>query len=171
MLAEPVGGRKIQAVGTVVVKKQTAAPDIGAPAPASQTPTLATATLDELTTSKVPDRELYRSSVADALADRAPFVVAFATPKYCASRTCGPTVDVVSTVRRDHADSDVRFIHVEIYEDNDPAKGVNQWVTRVEAALRAVGLLVGPDGKIRDRFEGTVSVRELDASVRKHLLR
>ena len=171
VLAEPVGGRKIQAVGTVVVKKQTVAPDIGAPAPASKTPTLATATLDELTTSKVPDRELYQSSVADALADSVPFVVAFATPKYCASRTCGPTVDVVSTVRRDHADSGVRFIHVEIYKDNDPAKGVNQWVTEWNLPSEPWVFLVGPDGKIRDRFEGTVSVRELDASVRKHLLR
>ena len=171
VLAEPVGGRKIQAVGTVVVKKKTAAPDIGAPAPASQTPTLATATLDELTTSKVPDRELYQSSVADALADGVPFVVAFATPQYCASRTCGPTVDVVSTVRRDHADSGVRFIHVEIYEDNDPAKGVNQWVTEWKLPSEPWVFLVGPDGKIRDRFEGTVSVRELDASVRQHLLR
>jgi hypothetical protein len=171
VMAEPVGGRKIQAVGTVVVKKKTAAPDIGAPALASQTPTLATATIDELTTSKVPDRELYGSSVADALADRAPFVVAFATPQYCASRTCGPTVDVVSAVRRDHADSGVRFIHVEIYKDNDPAKGVNQWVTQWKLPSEPWVFLVGPEGKILDRFEGTVSVRELDASVRQHLLR
>jgi hypothetical protein len=171
VLAEPVGGKKIQAVGTVVVKDATAAPDIGDPAPASKTPTLATASLDELTTSKVPDKELYKSSVADALADGVPFVVTFATPKYCASRTCGPTVDVVSTVRRKHTDSGVRFIHVEIYKDNDPAKGVNQWVSEWKLPSEPWVFLVGPDGKIRDRFEGTVSVRELDASVRKHLLR
>ena len=171
VLAEPVGGRKIQAVGTVVVKKRTAAPDIREAAPASQTPTLATATLDELSTSRVPDPELYRSSVADALADRAPFVVAFATPKYCTSRTCGPTVDVVSTVRRDHADSGIRFIHVEIYKNNDPAKGVNRWVQEWKLPSEPWVFVVGADGKVRDRFEGTVSVRELDASVRQHLAR
>jgi hypothetical protein len=171
VLAEPVGGRKVQAVGTVVVKKKTVAPDIGDAAPASQTPTLATAPLDELSTSKVPDRELYRSSVADALADHAPFVVAFATPKYCASRTCGPTVDVVSTVRREHAGSGIRFIHVEIYKDNDPAKGVNQWVDQWKLPSEPWVFVVGADGKIRDRFEGAVSVRELDASVRRYLLR
>jgi len=170
VLAEPVGGRKVQAVGTVVVKKRTVAPDIGAAAPASETPTLSTATLAELSTSRVPDRELYRSSVADALADRAPFVVAFATPKYCTSRTCGPTVDVVNTVRRDHADSEVRFIHVEVYEDNDPAKGVNRWMKEWKLPTEPWVFVVGADGKVRDRFEGTVSVRELDASVRKHLL-
>lgn len=170
LLAEPVGGRKIQAVGTVVVKERTAAPDIGEAAPPSQTPTLATATLDELSTSRVPDPELYRSSVADALADRAPFVVVFATPKYCASRTCGPVVDVVSTVRRDHAGSGIRFIHVEIYEDNDPAKGENRWVREWKLPSEPWVFVVGADGKVRDRFEGTVSVRELDASVQQHLV-
>jgi len=34
LLAEPVGGRKIQAIGNVVVKKEAAAPDIGDRAPA-----------------------------------------------------------------------------------------------------------------------------------------
>lgn len=170
LLAEPVGGRKIQAVGTVVVKERTAAPDIGEAAPASQTPTLATATLDELSTSRVPDSELHRSSVADTLADRVPFVVAFATPKYCTSRTCGPVVDVVSTVRRDHAGSNIRFIHVEIYEDNDPAKGENRWVREWQLPSEPWVFVVGANGKVRDRFEGTVSVRELDASVRQHLI-
>ena len=79
-------------------------------------------------------------------------------------------MDVVSTVRRKHADSGVRFIHVEIYKDNDPAKGVNQWVTQWNLPSEPWVFVVGPDGKIRDRFEGTVSVRELDASVRKDLL-
>jgi len=31
--------------------------------------------------------------------------------------------------------------------------------------------LVGADGKIRDRFEGTVSVRELEAAVKRDLVR
>lgn len=170
LLAEPVGGRKVQAVGTVAVKKRTAAPDVGEAAVASKTPTLATATLDELSTSRVPDPELHRSSVAAALADHAPFVLVFATPKYCSSRTCGPVVDVVSTVRRKHVGSDIRFIHVEIYKDNDPAKGVNRFVTQWNLPSEPWVFLVGSDGKVRDRFEGTVSVRELDASVRKHLI-
>jgi hypothetical protein len=170
LLAEPVGGRKIQAVGTVVVKERTAAPDVGASAPPSRTPTLATATLDELSTSRAPDPELYRSSVADALADRTPFVLVFATPKYCTSRTCGPVVDVVSTVRRDHEGSGIRFIHVEIYEGNDPTKGENRWVREWKLPSEPWVFLVGADGKVRDRFEGTVSVRELESSVRKHLL-
>ena len=165
LLAEPVGGRKIQAVGNVVVKNKTSAPDVGAPAIASETPTLANATIEQLTTSTKPDEELYRSSIADAIAAKTPFVVAFATPTYCKSRTCGPVVEVVSEVRRRHADAGLRFIHVEIYEDNDPTKGQNSWVREWSLPSEPWIFVVGADGKITDRFEGTVSVRELDEAV------
>ena len=111
LLAEPVGGRKIQAVGTVVVKERTAAPNVGDRVPASETPTLASTgdDLASLTTAKVPDLELYRKSIDDSVRDQWGFVVVFATPKYCTSRTCGPVVDVVSTVRRKHA---VSYTHL-----------------------------------------------------------
>lgn len=169
LLAEPVGGRRIQAVGNVVVKERTAAPDVGEAAIASDTPTLAGATLEQLTTSKRPDRELYRSSVADALAARAPFVLAFATPRYCTSRTCGPVVEVVSEVRRRHVGSGIRFIHVEIFEGNDPTNGHNRWVREWKLPSEPWVFVVGPDGMVRARFEGTVSVRELDEAVRREL--
>jgi hypothetical protein len=167
LLAEPVGGRKIQAVGNVVVKSETAAPDVGASAIASNTPTLDDATLDELSTSTTPDPELYKISIADALAAKKPFVVVFATPKYCTSRTCGPVVDVVSAVRRKHADDGIPFIHVEIYQNNDPAKGENQWVKEWKLPSEPWVFLVGADGTIKSRFEGTLSVDELDEAVAK----
>jgi hypothetical protein len=168
LLAEPVGGRRIQALGNVVVKAEPEAPVVGDTVPPSRTPTLATASLEQLTTARVPDRELYRSSVADALEAKEPFLVAFATPAYCTSRTCGPVVDVVSAVRRKHPRG-LRYIHVEIYEDNDPAKGENRWVKEWGLPSEPWVFLVGPDGTIRERFEGTVSVRELDAAVRRLL--
>lgn len=164
LLAEPVGGdKKIQAVGNVVVKERTQAPDVGDPAPASDTPTLANASLEQLTTANEPDLELYRSSIAEALAAEEPFVVTFATPKYCTSRTCGPVVDVVSAVRERHPG--LRFIHVEIYAGNDPTKGENRWVREWKLPSEPWIFVVGADGTIRSRFEGTVSVRELDAAV------
>jgi hypothetical protein len=127
LVAEPAG-RRIQAMATVDVKAKPAAPAVGAKAFPSETPILGTAPLDQLTTATPPDRELLRHSVADSLAKRIPFVVVFATPKFCSSRTCGPTVEIVDTVRRQQADSGVRFIHVEVYEGNDPQIGVNRWM-------------------------------------------
>jgi hypothetical protein len=167
VLAEPVGGRKIQAVGNVVVKSETAAPDVGAAAFPSETPTLANATLKQLTTSTKPDPELYRSSVADSVVAKKPFVVVFATPKYCTSRTCGPVVDVVSAVRRKHEGSGIRFIHAEIYKNNDPTKGENTWVREWKLPSEPWVFLVGSDGTVKERFEGSVSVDELDAAVAK----
>jgi hypothetical protein len=170
LLAEPVGGRAVQALGNVVVKARPAAPAVGSKAIASDTPTLENATLEQLTTSNEPDPELYRSSIAAALEAGDPFVVAFATPKYCTSRTCGPVVDVVSEVRRRHAGGGIRFIHVEIYEGNDPTKGENRWVREWNLPSEPWVFVVGPDGVVRDRFEGTVSLRELDEAVRRELL-
>ena len=172
VLAEPVGGRKIQAIGNVVVAKKAAAPAVGDRAIASDTPTLGSTggDLEALTTQNPPDRELLRTSIAEALAAKAPFVVTFATPAYCQTRTCGPVVDVVSEVRRRHTGSGVRFIHVEIYEDNDPAKGTNRWVNEWKLPSEPWTFLVGADGRIKERFEGIFSVRELDEAVQQHLL-
>jgi hypothetical protein len=171
LLAEPVGGRRIQALGNLEVEEESLAPDVGDEAIASDTPTLESTGghLAALTTQDPPDRELLRYSIADSLADRAPFVVAFATPRYCTSRVCGPVVDVLSAVRRRFAGSGVRFIHVEIYEGNNPAQGFNRWVEEWGLPTEPFTFVVGGDGRIKARFEGTVSERELGAAVQAHL--
>lgn len=173
MLAEPEGGStKVQALGNVVVVKDDPAPDIGDPAIPSDTPTLASAGGDAaaITTRTPPDESLLQYSVADSLGARVPFVVTFATPKFCSSRTCGPVVDVVEEVQHRLDGDQVRFIHVEVYEDNDPAQGYNRWMGEWNLPTEPWTFLVGRNGKIVDRFEGTVSVNELEAAVREKLL-
>jgi hypothetical protein len=173
LLAEPEGGStKVQALGNVVVSKEDAPPDVGDPAIASKTPTLASTggDISKLTTRTPPDESLLVYSVADSLHAKAPFVLTFATPKFCMSRTCGPVVDVVEEVRRRVDDDHVRFIHVEVYEDNDPAKGFNQWVKEWKLPTEPWTFLVNGNGTIVDRFEGTVSVNELETAVREKLI-
>ena len=172
VLAEPVGGEPIQALGQLEVKADPAAPAVGERAPASRTPTLRSAGGDaaSLTTRRPPDRSLLQHSVAESLAAKVPFVVAFATPELCASRTCGPVVDVVEAVQRRLAGSRVRFIHVEIYQDNDPAKGTNRWVREWRLPTEPWTFLVGADGRVKRRIEGAFSVRELEQAVRETLL-
>jgi hypothetical protein len=172
VLAEPVGGRAIQAVGNVVVADEPAAPAVGAPAVASETPTIESTggDFEALTTADPPDRELLKHSVAASLEAKVPFVVTFATPRYCQTRTCGPVVDVVDAVREQYESEGVRFIHVEIYEDNDPAKETNRWVREWNLPSEPFTFVVGADGLIKERFEGTVSVRELGEAVEQHLV-
>jgi hypothetical protein len=174
MLAEPEGGKdKVQALGNVVVVKDDPPPDVGDPAPASDTPTISSTggDLSQLTTRTRPDESLLQYSVADSLQAKVPFVVTFATPKFCASRTCGPVVDVEEEVQRHLKDENVRFIHVEVYEHNDPAKGYNRWMKEWNLPTEPWTFLVNAKGTIVDRFEGTVSVDELEAAVREKLLR
>ena len=94
-------------------------------------------------------------------------MVSFATPQYCQSRTCGPVVDVVSSVRKQPDSGGVRFIHVEIYKDNDPAKGVNQWVSQWRLPTEPFTFVVDRKGVIRARLEGAFSAAELERAVAK----
>ena len=173
MLAEPEGGNeKVQALGNVIVVKNDPPPDVGDPAISSDTPTLASAGGDAsaITTRTPPDESLLEYSVADSLEAKVPFVVTFATPKFCSSRTCGPVVDVVEEAQHRLKGENVRFIHVEVYEDNDPANGFNRWLKEWNLPTEPWTFLVGSDGKIVERFEGTVSVNELENAVRDKLL-
>lgn len=89
--------------------------------------------------------------------------------RYCSSRTCGPVVDVVDRVRSRFHGTAIRFIHVEIYQDNDPRKGENRWVREWHLPSEPWTFLVGRDGRVKAKFEGSVSSRELTSAVRRLL--
>jgi hypothetical protein len=170
LLARPAGVKRFQALGNLIVRSRSETPAVGAKAPVSETPTLGEAPIRLLTTKIPPDRALLRYSIADSLHRHKPFVVSFATPGFCTSRACGPTVDVLDRVRSDLAGRDVRFIHVEIYVLNDPKNGLNRWVRQWNLPTEPWTFLVGRDGRIKAKFEGVVSVVELRAAVRRTLL-
>ena len=172
LLAEPDGGpKKVQALGNVVVVKDDPPLDIGDRAPASATPTLASTHGDvsALTTRTPPDLRLLRYSVAGSLEAHVPFVVTFATPKFCSSRLCGPMVDVLDDVAQ-KLDGHRCPLH--------PRRGLRRQRSRerlqpvdeaVGARNGALDLLVSRRGVIVARFEGSVSVEELEAAVRAKL--
>lgn len=169
LVAQPQG-QKVKGVSVFDVRAKLAVPAVGAKAPVSRTPTLGEAPLSKLTTADPPDRGLLRYSVAASLAAHEPFVVTFATPRYCTSRVCGPVVDVVEAVQRKLASSGVRFIHVEVYADNNPAKGYNTWMRQWGLSTEPWTFLVGRDGRIKAEFEGSVSEDELTSAVKGKLL-
>jgi hypothetical protein len=169
LLVEPEDA-SIQGFGQIDVAAKSAVPAVGDPAVPSDTPTLEDGFPDEITTAEPPDVDLLQYSVEQSLEDGVPFVVTFATPKYCASRVCGPVVDIVDAVRAKLADSGVRFIHVEIYEGNDPQRGFNRWVQEWRLPTEPWTFLVDGSGTIRARFEGLVTAGELEQAVRELLL-
>jgi hypothetical protein len=112
-----VGGGPAQTIRvTFDVSASTSLVQPGQAAPASKTPTAADAggDLTHISTDATPDPALYETSVDQALAKHQPFVVVFATPKFCTSAQCGPTLDRIKPfVTRFPG---VAFIHVEPYE-------------------------------------------------------
>ena len=159
------------------VKAKASAIQKGQPAPSVDTPTLADVGGDvtKISTDTSPDPAFYQTSVADALAAHKPFVLVFATPKFCQTKTCGPTLDKVKEVAADHPD--ITFINVEPYllEEVDgqlqpklDAKGNLQ----AAPATTAYGLLsepfvfiVGGDGKVKASFELIFTPEEIDAAL------
>jgi len=101
-------GFEVQPVSTVVA--------IGDPAPSVDTPTLADVGGDvsKISTDDQPVDAFYETSIADALTAKQPFVVVFATPAFCKTAQCGPTLDRVKPIAAAHPG--VTFINVEPYQ-------------------------------------------------------
>jgi hypothetical protein len=95
---------------------------------------------------------MHEVSLAQMLAEGRPVVLEFATPAYCQTAVCGPSVEVLDDVRTDRDWGDVAFIHVEIYRDAGQtiAEPVEQWGLPSEPWLFAIGA----DGTIEDRMDG-----------------
>jgi hypothetical protein len=171
-------GSQQEAIGvTFDVQEDLPTVDIGAKAPASDTPTAADVggDLSRISTDTNPDPRFYELSVADALAQGKPFVLIFATPAFCQSAQCGPTLDRLKAAAAS-APSDIAFINVEPYQltytegrlqpvldannQLQPVPSVEEWGILSEPWIFAV------DGKgiVRGSFEGVVSDSELKAA-------
>ena len=63
----------------------------------------------------------------------------------------------------------IRFIHVEIYAGNDPRKGYNRWCKQWHLRSEPWTFLVGTNKRIKAKFSGSMSTRELAATIRRYL--
>jgi peroxiredoxin len=63
----------------------------------------------------------------------------------------------------------VRFIHVEVFCDNDPRKAYNRWMQQWALPSEPWTFVVGTDGRVTAKFEGPFSAAELVAAVREVL--
>ncbi len=142
-------------------------PDIGDDAPVIETPTVADAggDLSKIDTRLPPAKELHEVNFAHVVGKQ-PAILLFATPALCSSRVCGPVADIELQASAD-APEDVVFIHQEIFQDNDPNKGVNPQVADYGLQTEPWLFAVDADGKVAARLEGAFSPRELDEAIAK----
>jgi hypothetical protein len=149
---------------------------IGAPAVSVDTPTAVDVggDLAKVSTDQKPDPAFYRTSVADALAAKQPFVLVFATPAFCQTAMCGPMLENVKSAAA--AYPTLTFINAEPYKmaftegrlqpvldggNLQAAAWTDAWGLRTEPWI----FVVDGNGKVAAKFEAAVGADELRAAL------
>ncbi len=160
------------------VVQHGSAVQVGQQAPSVKTPTLADVggNIAAISTDTSPDPAFYQVSEDQALAEHKPFVLIFATPKFCTSRACGPLLDEVKAAST--SATGVTFINVEPYKltytggQLQPVLDASGQLQAVPA-VNAYGILSEPwifivdrTGKVTASFEGVVGTDELAAAIK-----
>ena len=145
-------------------------PAVGDPAPPSRQATLATTrSIEDIDTSFPPRPQMHDITIEDALKTGRPMVVAFATPAFCKSRTCGPVMDTVMDPLYAKYRDRATFIHVEPYEllqlrtanQEEPVPAMRDWGLNTEPWV----FVVDRGGRVAGKFEGIMSIDEVEQSL------
>jgi hypothetical protein len=141
------------------------------PRPGDKAPEIETATaksvggdLAKLSTRVPPDTQ-NKVNYAEVLG-KEPILLLFATPKFCQSRVCGPVVDVAQQAQREF-EGKANFIHMEIYNDNDPSKGVRPQVRRFHLPSEPWLFAINRDGIVSAAIEGAFGTNLMDQTAEK----
>lgn len=139
-------------------------PKAGEKAPLIHTPTAADVggDLSKIDT-RIPHDQMHQVDYADVFG-KEPIVLVFATPALCQSRVCGPVVDVAQQVA-DEYKGKADFIHMEVYNDNEIAKGIRPQLEAFNLETEPWTFLIDRNGIIRDRIEGAYGVPELEQAM------
>jgi len=187
----PVGAREIGLVisgtdaagATVLIRVTSFVQTAGvAPRPGNKAPTVATplAATDAhgvagVSTDPQPRADFYTHSASELLATGTPFLIAFASPAFCVSQACGPTLTLLKAAADRHPG--VVIVHVEPYQMSwngtrlipilaaggglQATSIVDAWQVPVEPWI----FTIGRDGRILRSLEGVMSPEELDAAL------
>ena len=69
----------------------------------------------QLASTSKPDPAMYQISLDQALQSGKPTALLFATPGFCQTATCGPSLQVMEGLQKRYGDK-INFIHVEVYK-------------------------------------------------------
>jgi hypothetical protein len=147
------------------VAQESDTPGIGERGPAVDTPTADDVKkLSEISTDPHPNPRFYELSIAQAVNGGKPSVVVFATPKYCESQTCGPTLEIVKSVATKFPKAN--FVHVEPYDLKDPeARAVVPAVTKWGLPSEPWVFVLDAQGRVVAKFEGGLAPSELSSAL------
>jgi hypothetical protein len=113
---------------------------------------------------RIPPDQMHEFDFAEVLGKQ-PIVLVIATPALCQSRVCGPVVDVAQQVA-DEYKGKADFIHQEVYNENNPSKGVRPQLRAFNLETEPWTFLIDRNGVIRDRLQGAYGVAELEEAMK-----
>jgi hypothetical protein len=166
ILVKEKGGLGAKLLPSIKVGEYAKIPRPGDKAPAIVTPTAQSAggDLAKLTT-RIPPDTLNKVNYAEVLG-KEPILLLFATPQFCQSRVCGPVVDVAQQAQHEF-EGKANFIHMEIYNDNDPSKGVRPQVRRFHLPTEPWLFAINREGIVSAAIEGAFGTKLMDQTVEK----
>ena len=150
---------------SITVQESPLTVAVGEPAPQSETFTIHDHAIEEITSDDDPDPSLYQMTIAEAVTSGRPSVIAFATPRFCQTAICGPTLERIIEIKADFPD--VNFIHVEVFTNLDDPENieivpaVTEWGLPTEPWV----FVVDAAGIVVARFEGVVDPAEIAAAL------
>jgi hypothetical protein len=166
-------GRRLET--TLPVAQESGIPAPGDPAPKTENLTIDSNIRQGAIDSRadaggeIPDPELHRWTVADAIDQGQPALVLIGTPAYCSSRFCGPEVDELSRLSEAYPDRAV-YIHIEVWKNyNAQPQVLNQaaadWLFRDDTMTEPWLYLIGADGLIVDRWGSLFDPADVEAAL------
>ncbi|MQF68784.1 hypothetical protein FIM12_00400 [SAR202 cluster bacterium AD-804-J14_MRT_500m] len=150
------------------VNETSAAISIGARPPATENLIVSdVVSVDELCT-RSSDDGMHHFSVSEALEQRKPFVVAWATPMFCASTMCGPVLDAIVRIANDYSPA-VNFVHIEPFDlelaRNEGRLVASDLVMEWGIASEPWVFVMDSNGQVVSQFEGLVTGDEIRSSL------
>lgn len=159
------------------VEATSSTPSIGEAAPSAETPTATDAAgIAAISTDQTPDPDFYRLTISQAETNGKPSLIIFATPAFCKTATCGPTLDRVQSIAEAYKGR-VNFVHVEPYQLKQTPTGLQPILDAKNqlqpvAAADDFGLLSEPftfvldaQGRVAYKFDGIMGTDELTAAL------
>lgn len=147
------------------VQRHSLSPAVGALAPRTRTPTIATTPIRLLDSGHPPD-DMHRLSIAAALAQHRPLVVIFSSPGFCISRMCGPETQIVEGLERRYRGR-ANFIHIEVYKNANPRDGFAPAMKAWHLTTDPWVFVINRAGRITAKFFGPAAGSEIAAALRR----
>jgi len=174
------------------VKEHSNVPIVGQPAISTKTLTVKDVPdIAQLSSGTQVNPAMYQVSLDQALTNGKPTALLFATPAFCKTATCGPSLDVMQSLQKQYGDK-VNFIHSKVYKypfdqsvqlQQDAAQKAAKENRAITPDERNAGLsdamvawqldsepwlfLIDAKGIVAGRYEGGITKEELAPALEK----